>query len=212
MKDFLYCLILPHTLNNHRARFLHHKTLSVFIFFFIFSIFFFSSGLNPLGSRLSALADISVIELLTLTNQARTDNGLPALSENSQLAEAASRKADDMFAKNYWAHNSPDGTTPWFFIKSAGYEYIYAGENLARGFNNSKDVVDAWLASSEHRANVLSGNYKDIGFSVKAGKLNGEDTLLVVEEFGSRNVLPATATSVIPTTAPTVIPTSVPTP
>ena len=91
-----------------------------------------------------------------------------------------------MLSENYWAHNSPEGTTPWVFIKNAGYTYIYAGENLARGFDSSQEVVSAWMASPEHRANLLSGNYKDVGFAVVSGKLTGEDTVLVVEELGSK--------------------------
>lgn len=217
MKNFLYCLILPHPSNNHRATFLHHKIISLFIFFFVFSSFFFSSSLNPFGDRLSALADISNAELVNLTNQVRAQNGLGPLSENGMLDSAASSKADDMFAKNYWAHNSPDGTTPWFFIKQAGYAYIYAGENLARGFGSAGDVVNAWMASPEHRANLLSGNYRDVGFSVKSGNLTGEDTLLVVQELGSMSVLgsgssqPTSAPTAVPTSVPTVIPTQAPT-
>jgi hypothetical protein len=94
-------------------------------------------------------------------------------------------KADYMFAKDFWAHNGPDGTTPWYFIKKSGYTYVYAGENLARGFTSSSDVVTAWMNSPTHRENMLSPNYKDIGFSIKKGKLLGEDTTLVVEMFGS---------------------------
>lgn len=185
MRDFFYCLIFPHPRNNHRAHVLHPKALLFFIFFFIFSSLLFSS--NPVASHIRAYADISSQELLNFTNQKRTENGLQALSNNSQLAEAASKKADDMFAKNYWAHNSPDGITPWVFIKQSGYNYVYAGENLARGFSSASDVVNAWMASPTHRANILSSNFKDVGFAVKSGVLNGEQTFLVVQEFGSKN-------------------------
>lgn len=213
MKNFFYCLILPHPSNNHRATILHHRIISLFIFFFVFSTLFFSSSLNPFGDRLSALADISVAELVSLTNQQRVQNGLSPLSENPLLNSAASSKADDMFAKNYWAHNSPDGTTPWFFIKQAGYNYVYAGENLARGFASATDVISAWMASPEHRENMLSGNYKDVGFSVKSGNLTGEETLLVVEELGSTTVLASQNSTPppVPTSVPTLQPTAFPT-
>lgn len=124
------------------------------------------------------------------TNQKRVENGLSPLSNSKELSGAASKKVDDMFAKNYWAHNSPDGITPWVFIKQSGYNYVYAGENLARGFSNSSDVVNAWMASPTHRANILSGNYNDVGFAIKSGNLNGEQTFLVVQELGSKGVLP----------------------
>jgi hypothetical protein len=94
-------------------------------------------------------------------------------------------KAAYMFEHNFWAHYAPDGTSPWYFIKNAGYEYEYAGENLAKGFSNSSDVVTAWMNSPTHRENVLSPKYQDIGFAVVEGKLLGEDTVLVVQMFGS---------------------------
>ena len=187
MRDFFYCLIFPHPRNNHRAQVLHPKAILFLIAFFIFSSLFFSSSLNPIASQIRAYADISTQELLNFTNQKRVENGLESLSNNSQLSDAASKKADDMFAKNYWAHNAPDGTTPWVFIKASGYSYVYAGENLARGFNSASDVVNAWMASPNHRANILSSNFKDVGFAVKSGTLNGEQTFLVVQEFGSKN-------------------------
>lgn len=191
MRDFFYCLIFPHPRNNHRAGVLHPKALVLIILFFIFSSLFFPSSINPFSSKLRALAEISVQELLTLTNEKRKENGLGALIQSPQLSTAAENKADDMFAKNYWAHNSPTGTTPWVFIKQSGYNYVYAGENLARGFNSSTDVVNAWMASKAgHRENILSSDFKDVGFAVKSGKLNGEETFLVVQELGSKSVLP----------------------
>lgn len=186
MRDFAYSLFFPHPKNNHKAYLLSSKSLFLATLFFIISAFFFSSSINPLHS-ISVQADVSIIELLNLTNQKRIDNDLKPLKENQQLNQAASKKAIDMFDKNYWAHNSPDGVTPWVFIKGSGYDYVYAGENLARGFTNATDVVNAWMASPTHRENLLSPNYEDVGFSIRAGKLNGEDTILVVQEFGSKN-------------------------
>ncbi len=127
-------------------------------------------------------------QLLYLTNQERQKNGDFPLVLNSELTEAAANKAQDMFTYDYWAHNSPTGKTPWVFIKAAGYKYVYAGENLARGFSTAQDVINAWMASPDHRANMLSENYQDVGFAVKLGKLKGEDTVLVVEEFGNLNM------------------------
>ena len=93
-----------------------------------------------------------------------------------------------MLEYGYWDHNSPSGRTPWIFIKSSGYKYVYAGENLAKGFSNAEDVVKAWMASPDHRANMLSQNYQDVGFAVKSGKLDGEETVLIVEELGNLNM------------------------
>lgn len=104
---------------------------------------------------------------------------------NTELEVAAAEKAKYMFAKNFWAHIGPDGTTPWYFIKGAGYEYMYAGENLARGYTTAPEVVEAWMASPTHRENIMSPNYSDIGFAVATGNLTGSETVLVVEMFGT---------------------------
>lgn len=129
--------------------------------------------------------DINIQQLLANTNAERAAAGLNQLTLNSQLSEAAARKAQDMFAKGYWAHNSPTGSTPWDFISGAGYRYTVAGENLAKNFSNSTAVVAAWKASPTHWANIIKPSYKEIGFAVVNGKLNGEETTLVVQMFGT---------------------------
>src|ERR1035437_8049664 len=190
MINFLRQLFFPKETNNYRPGLLHHKILLTL------TLLFFSAGLmmsvvrTNFPSVLGTFSDISNQQLLILTNQQRQNNNLAALTDNSELDQAAANKAADMFSKDYWAHNAPDGTTPWVFIKSAGYSYIYAGENLARGFNSAPDVITAWMNSPEHRQNVLSPNYQNVGFAVAAGRLNGEDTVLVVEMLGSANLAP----------------------
>lgn len=139
-------------------------------------------------SVLGVSSNVSTQELMILTNEKRQESGLGPLTIDDRLSQAAAGKASDMFSKDYWAHDAPDGTTPWDFIKGAGYNYIYAGENLARGFNSAQDVVNAWMASPEHRQNMLSSNYQNVGFAVATGKLSGEDTVLVVEMLGSTNL------------------------
>ena len=130
--------------------------------------------------------DIHVEKLIAATNAKRQAAGLAPLSLDAELSEAARKKAADMFAKNYWAHNSPTGRTPWEFVSGAGYSYTVAGENLAKNFSDSQSVVDAWMASSTHRDNLMKVGYRDIGFAVVNGILNGEETTLVVQMFGSR--------------------------
>ncbi len=93
-----------------------------------------------------------------------------------------------MFTQDYWAHFSPKGKTPWDFIISSGYEYKLAGENLARDFDDSSSVVEAWMNSSSHKDNILKNDYEDIGFAIVNGKLNGEETTLVVQMFGTSSI------------------------
>lgn len=124
-------------------------------------------------------------EIIILTNIERRKVGLNDLIENELLDKAAEAKANDLIEKNYWAHIAPDGTTPWDFIKKSGYEYEYAGENLGRGYSYPSETVNAWMISKEHKDNILSSNYKDIGVSIKNGVLTGSQTIVVVQEFGT---------------------------
>jgi uncharacterized protein YkwD len=186
MLDFLHHLFIPRESNNHRSKLLHHQSLLLTIVFLLAGLSVFSYVQKDYPSVLGITANISVQDLLDQTNQKRRENGLQPLALNSQLTSAAEMKAADMFAKNYWAHVSPDGTTPWVFIKNSGYDYLYAGENLARGFTTATETTDAWMGSPTHRENLLSSNYKEVGFAVKAGTLTGSDTILVVQEFGNK--------------------------
>ena len=185
MKDFLHHLFLPRESNNHRPKLLHHQSLLFFVIAFFIAQVLFSVVKERYSQVLSNVTNISPSVLLSLTNNQRTINGLATLTLNEKLSSAAFLKGTNMLENNYWAHNAPDGTTPWVFIKDVGYEYSYAGENLARGFSTSDEVVNAWMASPGHRKNVLSADYKDIGFAVLEGKLLNEQTTLVVEMFGS---------------------------
>ncbi|MEK9178369.1 MAG: CAP domain-containing protein, partial [Patescibacteria group bacterium] len=186
IKNTLKHLFLPLESNNHRAKLLHHKILFLVTLVLLTSSFVMPQIKTFSPQILGITHNVTLDELLLLTNQKRIENNLPPLVLSPELSLAASNKADDMFVKDYWAHNSPDGKTPWKFIRDSGYNYIYAGENLARGFTSGGDVVNAWMDSPTHRLNVLSPNYEDIGFSVMTGKLGGEETVLVVQEFGGR--------------------------
>lgn len=110
--------------------------------------------------------EMSVQNLLDGTNNQRIANGLGSLALNGKLNQAAQAKANDMAARDYWSHNTPDGQTPWTFITAAGYDYQAAGENLAYGFATSNDTITGWMNSPGHRANILNSNYIDVGFGI----------------------------------------------
>lgn len=184
MFKILHHYFFPHLRNNHRSKILHNSSLLVIIVFLLFSTWFsiIVNSINPqiLGINYS----ISDQELLVLVNQKRLENGLSPLILNGALSSAAYRKARHMLDNNYWAHFAPDGTSPWNFIISSGYNYVYAGENLAKGFVNANDAVEAWMNSPKHRDNILSSQYRDVGFAIVEGTLQGEETVLIVELFG----------------------------
>lgn len=196
MRHFFHHLFIPRESNKHRARILHHDSLLLIITFMLFTAALFSTVQNNFPMVLGITANISINDLVNLTNQDRAENNVGPLRLNAELSQAATAKAADMFAHDYWAHIDPDtGATPWVFIKNAGYNYLYAGENLARGYTTAPDVISAWMASPEHRANMLSPNYTDVGFAVATGPLTGSETVLVVEEFGSPYETPNQSTS-----------------
>jgi len=189
-------LFVPHSRNNHRAKILHPASLAIVVAFLLVSQFGLNFFTLVSPSVLGFASNITPERVIELTNQRRMQNGLKPLKDSEVLNEVARRKAADMFAFNYWAHVSPSGRTPWSFFKEAGYKYIYAGENLARDFNNSSAVVDAWMNSPTHKENILNSHYKEIGLAVVNGTLDGVKTTLVVQVFGTPT--PAIARSEAP--------------
>lgn len=119
------------------------------------------------------------------TNSQRAANGLPPLSEDTKLNAAALVKAQDMLAQQYFAHVSPSGTGAADLAKNAGYEFLAIGENLAMGdFANDQALVQAWMDSPGHRANILNSRYTEIGAAVVKGSWQGQTTWMAVQEFG----------------------------
>lgn len=159
--------------------------------------------------KASALSGGTVIAVV---NEFRTQNGLPPLGYSGALTNSATMKANDMFAKNYWSHYSPEGSGPAYFIGAAGYGYISAGENLAKGFSYERSIVNAWMGSDGHRANILNPNFQHMGVGVVAGTLSGISTTAVVAHFGQATVTPAPAPAPIPAPQPTTVPQPTPAP
>lgn len=224
--------LVPHRRNDHRPHLIRRRGLAI-----VAGIIIAVQGLAILsapatvkvaraqGSVLAyASGSITPSELLSLTNQQRTSNGLPALRMDSRLNASAQAKAQNMFAENYWAHVSPSGIQPWYWFTQASYSYKYAGENLAKDFDTSAGTMDGWMNSPGHRANVLNANYVDVGFAVVNGTLTGGQTTLVVAHYGQavavaapavasvNPVQAATPRPVVKTPVPTIAATPVPTP
>lgn len=102
-------------------------------------------------------------EVIRLVNEIRGQNGLKPLTYDWELARVARYKSQDMKDNRYFAHNSPVYGTPFQMIKSFGITYRSAGENIAKGYATPQAVVNAWMNSSGHRANILNANYTRIG-------------------------------------------------
>ncbi len=166
-----------------------------FIVLTMFMAMIFS--VSPILTMPVLASNINNTDLNLEANIERASAGLPSLKLDPLLSSAALAKANDMITVNYWAHNSPIGKTPWSFISTSGYAYATAGENLAKGFDTSKGVIDCWMASPDHKANVLNNSYTDVGYAVVDGKLVGVQTTLVVAMYGSHTSTIGTTTTVI---------------
>ena len=182
---------LPHKDTHQKAHLISWHALTVYIMLFVIlqSVFSWVSFSNP--GVLGTSSSITKQQIVELTNARRAKNGLPPLSENSALDSAAEAKAANMFEESYWAHFAPSGKTPWDFILGSGYRFSVAGENLAKNFSSSDDVVEAWMNSPTHKENIVNLKYKDVGIAVEDGVINGQKTTLVVQMFGTTSLLAA---------------------
>lgn len=144
-------------------------------------------GLLPLlfSGFMAFAGDLSPDSIISFTNEERTKRNLPALQENKDLSLAAQRKAEDMLKNNYFSHTSPTGVTPWHWIKETGYEYQFAGENLAINFNSASEQGKAWMNSKTHRENILNNQYTEVGVAVVSGKIKGKTSFVTVQIFGT---------------------------
>ncbi len=193
---------IPHESNNYRALLIHPYALAFYVFGLIALQFSFLTVSHVQPQVLGISSQISPFDVINLTNQRRAEAGLSPLSVNDELTQAAQAKGGDMVSKNYWAHVSPDGKTPWFFITSSGYKYSTAGENLARDFSDAPSVVSAWMASKSHRENLLDPNFTEIGVAVLDSNIGGINGVLVVQEFGRPQKVVQVAKSPEPTPQP----------
>lgn len=127
---------------------------------------------------------LSDSDIIKITNEYRDDEDLESLAENKLLNEAAMKRVDDMFKRQYFEHVAPDGSDISDTMEIVGYKYITVGENLALGyFKDSRDLVDAWMASPGHRANILNSRYTQIGVAHKMGMFKGKKQYLAVQVF-----------------------------
>ena len=174
---------IPHQGNDYKPHFFRGASvafismIAVVLLVISASTIFYIKNTNMTATVLPAV-------LVDLTNDARISNNTLALTRNPVLDNAARLKALDMAAQGYFAHTSPKGVTPWYWFDKAGYYFSYAGENLAINFTESNDVENAWLASPTHKANIMNGNFTEIGIATVDGIYQGIPTTYVVQMFG----------------------------
>lgn len=177
---------IPHAGNNHRPHILRdgstRNIIAIIIFLEIFTFLIPAIANINLSGGLAAILPAVLGEL---TNTERQSQKLGVLAINPALTRAAELKAEDMATKGYFAHTSPEGLTPWYWIDLVGYKYQYAGENLAVNFSDSKDVTEAWLNSPSHKANIVKENYTEMGTGIAKGVYKGRNTVFVAQVYAN---------------------------
>jgi len=121
-------------------------------------------------AALPALAsDITSEAVLRSMNEQRAQLGLRPLREDTRLSAAAGDRMRDMEEQGYWAHEAPDGRSPFLWLKVRHYDFRFAGENLASGFETNELLIGGWMESHGHRENILSPDYEDCGIAIIDG-------------------------------------------
>jgi len=184
--------VVPHRANDYQPHLIRRYGLLAVLFLIVGAQVLYNFNLT--GSVLGENANVSLQALLNETNKARKQQGLEEVNLNKKLNQAAYLKASDMFDKQYWGHDAPDGTKPWKWLVDVEYSYTKAGENLAKNFYTAEAVTAAWLNSTEHRKNILDADYTEVGFAVASGTLEGKAATIVVALYGrptSPGIIPA---------------------
>lgn len=132
--------------------------------------------------------EITRSNIVQYMNYYRGVHGLVPLREDARLNSAAEDRLRDMEDLEYFAHVSPAGTVPFVWIRSRGYQYQAAGENLAQGFESTQILLEAWMESPGHRKNILSADFRDVGIGIIDGTPMGRATgKSIVVLFASEN-------------------------
>jgi len=176
-------LIFPNHKNGYKA---HLIKVPALIFFAIFLVLFNLTSKSSISAQ--DYTKIINAENLTLEhNKVRTQNNLFSLKLNPILSASAQNKAQKMLETNCWSHYCPPGKDPWDFFDESGYIYVYAGENLAEGFNSLEVLMNAWMNSKTHRDNILKSEFQEVGFGLVSGDYqNKNSNLIVVVHFGTQ--------------------------
>lgn len=175
---------IPHHGNDHKPHILRDaNTRNIVIAVLLLEIFTFLLPTLIQINKTGGMAAVLPAILADLTNKERQTENLQTLTVNPILNKVAEMKAGDMASKGYFAHTSPEGKTPWYWLEQAGYSYQYAGENLAINFTDSKDVTKAWMESPTHKTNIVKDKYTEIGTGVATGIYEGREAVFVAQVY-----------------------------
>lgn len=185
MVKFIKKYFIPHEENEYKPHFFRPGMMVMILSGVLLLEIIFVVQAFVILPRTNQYASILPSIVFDLTNKNREAVGESYLTENPILARAAQMKAEDMARRGYFSHNDPNGEAPWEWFVRAGYDFLYAGENLAVNYVDSEDVVHAWMKSETHKKNILNAKFSQIGVGVARGKYEGKDALFIVQFFGT---------------------------
>lgn len=153
----------------------------------VYVVVFAKSFATHFAEETASLQNLDAVrsEMLQLVNQARVGAGVPPLTMNAILNASAQAHAQDMFDRHYYSHQNPEGLTSYERIIAQGYEPKMTAENIAKNQFSVVQVMESWLESPSHRANLLDADLEEVGFGLAFGENNGEYQLLWVQNFGT---------------------------
>jgi uncharacterized protein YkwD len=140
--------------------------------------------------QIAGLADLQAVrsEMLARVNAARRAAGRPPLAADPHLDAAAQEHAQDMLARAYYGHNTPEGRTPRERVEATGYLAHKVGENIAEGEFSVEEAMSGWLGSSGHRKNLLDAGFAHLGVGLAIGRFEDRLRLLWVQEFAAPGI------------------------
>ena len=199
MRKILKNYFVPHEKNNYHPAFLATKRTIFYSTFFVLMKMVVIVFVVLIPAEAFLLPDILAqqhAKIIELTNELRAKKGLPNLATIGTLTVSADARALDMANHQYFSHHGPDNHTLSYFLAQSGYRYRVAGENLAMGFSDAEAVVNAWMKSPTHYANLVDKDFTQLGVGLESGFYNGYPTVYVVEHFGDPARVVTTGSSV----------------
>ncbi|MDQ3281711.1 MAG: CAP domain-containing protein [Acidobacteriota bacterium] len=131
--------------------------------------------------------EITAENVIRIMNDYRAQEALPPLAADARLTLAAGDRMQNMEEEGYWSHTSPDGMSPFTWVKVRAYDFKVVGENLATGFETAKVLVESWMESPGHRANIMGAEFTDCGIAIIEGSTKGPaDGKSIVVLFGRK--------------------------
>ncbi len=178
---------IPHEENNYHPHALHHGRVLFYGFLGIAVKMIVVVTALLLPAQAYVVPEVLVAQqerVIELTNEIRLREGVALLEYAEPLAESSWNKAVDMTELGYFEHINPEGKRLRDFLKEVGYQYSVAGENLAVGFSSPEAMVEAWVESPTHFANLIDPDFKDIGIGSSVGMYGDNVAVYVAQHFG----------------------------